>query len=109
MGVTIQNGLFSPVPPITSRTGGIENFGTLTVKNSTVAGNRAFKGGGGILNGAILTVENSTFADNFANIGGGGIVNGGTVTLTHVTFENNTPNDCTGCPDLTTGDVAAAR
>ena len=57
--------------------GGIENYGTLEISNSTVSGNSAvFKGyglGGGILNGGILIITNSTIAHNSADGHGGGI------------------------------------
>ena len=43
--------------------GGIDNVGTLTVTNSTIADNRA---GGGIRTIGTLTVTNSTIADNSA-------------------------------------------
>src|SRR5262247_2023298 len=75
---------------------GIYNTGTLTVENSTIAGNHVTAFGDGINNGGMLTVENSTITGNSAG-DGGGIFNIGTVTLTHVTFQNNTPNDCMGC------------
>jgi hypothetical protein len=77
---------------------GIANLGTLTVANSTITDNTAGVEGGGLFNRGTLTVQNSTVADNTAGVDGGGLFNEGTVTLTHVTFENNTPNDCTGCP-----------
>jgi hypothetical protein len=55
--------------------GGIYNNGTLTVTNSTFAGNSAFYMGGGIYNNnnATLTVINSTFARNRTFEMGGGI------------------------------------
>jgi hypothetical protein len=92
-GVTIQHGNAG-----FGLGGGIANFGTLTVANSTITDNTAGVEGGGLFNRGTLTVQNSTVADNTAGVDGGGLFNEGTVTLTHVTFENNTPNDCTGCP-----------
>src|SRR5262249_25464548 len=60
--------------------GGIENCGTLTVSNSTLANNTAEAGGGGgIENSGTLTVSNSTLANNAAQ-GGGGILNNGMLT-----------------------------
>ena len=57
--------------------GGIENYGTLEIRNSTVSGNSAiFKQyglGGGIFNGEILIITNSTIAGNSADGHGGGI------------------------------------
>jgi hypothetical protein len=94
-GLTITNGY-----PDDVLGGGIANFGTLTLSNSTVTGNRVDScpdpiycfdptpstAGGGIFNGnadgtAVLTIINSTVSDNYANAHtyeslGGGIANG---------------------------------
>jgi acyl-[acyl carrier protein]--UDP-N-acetylglucosamine O-acyltransferase len=70
--------------------GGILNFGTATVTNSTISGNRSQGGddiflrvGGGIRNSGTLTVTNSTISGNIllnpgdpAVLVGGGIFNG---------------------------------
>ncbi len=74
--------------------GGIENFGTLTVTNSTVSANFASftaGAGGGIFNqsGSTLTVTNSTFSANAASVGGGISNDNGTVTVTNSTFSAN--------------------
>ena len=45
---------------------GINNEGTLTVTNSTIADNTAAISAGGIGNDGTLTVTNSTIADNTA-------------------------------------------
>jgi hypothetical protein len=101
-GLTITNG-YAPMDynlPDANLGGGIANFGTLTLSNSTVTGNRADScgnpngcfdvtdptAGGGIFNGnadgtAVLTIINTTVSDNYAtNTGnisrGGGIANG---------------------------------
>jgi hypothetical protein len=69
--------------------GGIANFGTLTVRNSTLAGNFAVSGGG-IFNSGTLTVQNSTLAGNFVAQDGGGIYQAnGSATLIHVTLTRN--------------------
>jgi hypothetical protein len=96
-GLTITNGYAPNVDGEVDANlgGGIANFGTLTLSNSTVTGNTAnscpegtcFEGpppsaGGGIFNGnadgtAVLTIINSTVSDNFDVFGqGGGIANG---------------------------------
>ena len=63
-GLTIQNG--------NGLGGGILNFSTLTVLNSTVSGNISSFAGGGILDfGDALTVINSTLSGNSAMFGGG--------------------------------------
>ncbi|MFK7956636.1 MAG: choice-of-anchor Q domain-containing protein [Lysobacterales bacterium] len=52
--------------------GAIENFGQMTLTNSTVSGNTASNEGGGIINlGASLTLNSTTVTNNFANNGGG--------------------------------------
>jgi VCBS repeat-containing protein len=76
--------------------GGINNAGTLTVNNSTLASNRAAaftgRGGGGIYNVGALTVNNSTIAGNSAGYGGGISNSGGNVTVNNSTFSVNTGN-----------------
>ncbi len=71
--------------------GGIDNYGTLNVTNSTFSGNSA-SNGGGIMNwtGGTVNVTNSTFSGNSASNGGGGIGNGGTLNVTNSTFSGNT-------------------
>jgi VCBS repeat-containing protein len=74
--------------------GGILNFGTLTVSNSTLSGNSAFMGfGGGIYNAgpdSTLTVNNSTFSRNSATTQGGGIGNFfGSLEVNNSTFSDN--------------------
>ncbi len=84
--------------------GGIYNSGTLTLTNSTIAGNsasdRGFLGGscsgGGIDNSGTLTLTNSTIAGNSVSGGylvgsgdGGGISNSGTLSITDSTFSGN--------------------
>ena len=79
--------------------GGISTDGTLTVSNSTVAGNSASSSGGGISNDGFLTVINSTLTGNWAVHGlGGGIYNfsllsDGTVTLSNSTLSNNSASN----------------
>lgn len=81
--------------------GGILNAGTLTIINSSIAGNSTFdnNGGGGISNNGTLTVVNSTIAGNFAGLsnmfnqgecfGGGGIWNSGKLTITSSSITGN--------------------
>jgi hypothetical protein len=69
--------------------GGIFNGGNLTLKNSTLSGNRALDyGGGGIWNNGTLTVTNSTLSDNSAAYGAG-ILNMQTLILTNSTLSGN--------------------
>jgi hypothetical protein len=69
------------------RAGGILNFGTLTVSNSTIRSNSVFFGGG-IYNDGSLTVNNSTVINNNADYGGG-ISNKGSLTVNNSTVSNN--------------------
>lgn len=78
--------------------GGISsNGGTLTVNNSTISGNIASSDGGGGIDiiGADLTVSNSTISGNTATFGGGGIrtSGGGTLTVNNSTISGNTAGD----------------
>jgi hypothetical protein len=61
--------------------GGINNAGSLTVTDSTVANNNASGNGGGITNAGSLTVADSTVANNNASNSGGGINNSGALTI----------------------------
>jgi hypothetical protein len=72
-------------------TGGIENDGTLTVANCAVVNNSSFFGGGINNIGGTLTVSDSTLAGNSATGSGGGIASGfgATVTVTGSTLTCN--------------------
>jgi CSLREA domain-containing protein len=76
----------------TSGGGGIANYGTLTVKNSTISDNFYAEGigGGGIYNKGELTIIDSTVTGNSAE-DGGGIFNeyGHILTITGSTFSDN--------------------
>ena len=76
--------------------GGIENdnSGVLTLTGCTLAGNSSSNDGGGIGNAGTLSLINSTIAGNSASSGvGGGIENAGTVTLINSTVAMNTAFD----------------
>ncbi len=71
--------------------GGIQNAGTLTLTNSTVAASVA-SNGGGIYNqqGATLALAGTTVSQNVAGRDGGGIANnGGTLQLSRSTVAGN--------------------
>jgi hypothetical protein len=110
-GLTISNG------SVTGNSGGgrgILNNGTLTVSNSTLSGNSAYKTGAGIYNNGTLTLSSSTLSKNSAPYGGGiwntatgtltvnsstlsknsaahggGILNNGTLTVSNSTLSDN--------------------
>jgi len=93
--------------------GGVDNFGTLAVTNSTFSGNSAVHGGG-IFNYRFctLTVISSTFSGNNAAGGagdGGGISSSGTVTVTNSTFSGNTASQGGGIYNDYEGTVAVTN
>ena len=73
--------------------GGISNYGTLHVLDSTITGNDAkpYGGGGGIANSGVLTLTNSSVVDNEAPNGGGGIKNdsSGSLVIVNSTVARN--------------------
>jgi len=72
--------------------GGLFNYGTLTLANSTVSGNKAHNDGGGVHSyfyAGRLTVTNSTISSNSAGTDGGGISNGSLLSLTNSTISCN--------------------
>jgi hypothetical protein len=86
-------GIPTPDTGLTGEGGGISNYGTLTVNNSTISGNLASRGGG-ISNEGTLTVNNSTLSnnrlrDNIPFGTGGGIYNEGTLTVSNSTLSGN--------------------
>jgi hypothetical protein len=90
-------GLIDP-PPFTYG-GGISNYGTLTITNSTINNNRCGVNGGGIYNNGMLTITNTTVSDNAAvseydgkPYGYGGGVSGGTLMFSNSTLSGNYAN-----------------
>lgn len=69
--------------------GGINNSGTLTLKDSSVGGNSAVNYGAGIYNSSSLTVENTTISGNGGSVLGGGIYNDGAMALKDTTVTDN--------------------
>ena len=51
--------------------GGVQNFGTLMIANSTISGNSALFDGGGVYNVGTVTISFSTISGNSAEFGGG--------------------------------------
>ena len=83
-GVTVTGGS-------ASGGGGVDNAGSLTISNSTIAHNSASGTGGGIENeaGGTLIVYDSTIAGNSAAANGGGIDNAGMLTIANSTIAGN--------------------
>ncbi len=70
--------------------GAINSVGALTVRRTTISGNRAIDGGGGLSVGGDVTVEDSHIAGNSARVGGAMyITSSGDVTITGSTFSDN--------------------
>jgi uncharacterized repeat protein (TIGR01451 family) len=79
-GLTLTNGVGTSGSG--SNGGGILNEGTLTIRNSVVAGNSAVSGGGIYNLGGTLSVVSTTISNNHADSGsGGGILSTGTLTV----------------------------
>jgi hypothetical protein len=110
-GMTIENGGGLPGGQLYGGSasdghgGAILNYGTLTVSNCSVSGNRVSTGsgqGGGIYNSGTLTVTNCSVSGNkVTNLGtgdedGGGIFNVGTMTLSGCSVTNNSTVDVGG-------------
>jgi CSLREA domain-containing protein len=103
--LTVANGRSSPACSFCDYSGsggGFYNAGTLTVRNSTLSGNRASatdsSSGGGIYNtdSGTLTVNNSTLSGNSSRCAGGGIYNAGTLTVSNSTLSDNFAVICGG-------------
>jgi hypothetical protein len=71
--------------------GGLINFGTLTVTNSSFSGNQADYGGAIYTGNGLLVVKNDTFSGNSATIDSGAVNDfyGGTVEVYSSTFVGN--------------------
>ncbi len=93
-GLTISGG------SIAHNGGGIDNEGTLTLTDCTIAGNSASGGGngGGIYNNGPLTVMGCTISGNSVSGGGdgGGIANEDTMSMTDSTVADNSDTGGTG-------------
>ncbi len=90
--------------------GGIYNFATVSIFNSTFYGNHATTGpgltgrGGGIYNNGTVTVDFSTFSHNDASESGAGIFNAGShLTLDNSILANSTSGeDCYNASTIST-------
>jgi hypothetical protein len=75
--VTLNNLTLEKGRAYQAQGGAIENYGTLTVANSTLSGNSSNWGGAIYSSGGALTVTNNTFVTNNAGADGGAIYNFG--------------------------------
>ena len=114
--LTMEDGMVTGATNTKGLGGGIYNFGTLIIANSTLSGNQVIGGigsgniegggstgavglGGAIFNQGTLTIANSTLSANQATGGfgstvggaalGGAIDNGGSATVTNSTLSGN--------------------
>ncbi|HUF54112.1 MAG TPA: choice-of-anchor Q domain-containing protein [Dehalococcoidia bacterium] len=87
---TINNSLVMGNSAIAENGGGIFNFGTMTLNNTTVSNNNANQHGGGIFNTGTLQLNNSTVSFNGAGQRGGGIWNEDELTLNNTDVNGNT-------------------
>ncbi|MEW4491085.1 right-handed parallel beta-helix repeat-containing protein [Thalassoglobus sp. JC818] len=92
-GLTISDGKTIYAYDDANNGGGIDNYGFLTLANSTISGNSTVGGGGGgggIYNRASgqLTVTGSTLANNSGD-NGAGITNNGKLSVSNSTFSGN--------------------
>ena len=73
--------------------GGVFNYGSLTLRNSTISNNNGgdigCAGGGGIWSYGTLIINNTTLSGNFSRGGGGIHLSGGSADLNNVTLTNN--------------------
>jgi hypothetical protein len=97
-------------------TGVVNNGGTVSINNSTIADNTGGNDGGGIANNSgSLTLTNSTVSGNKADTNGGGIYNDGTLTVVNSTIANNQAennaggifNDTSGTGTITSSTIAS--
>lgn len=109
-GMTIQGGsgksITTKYGSIGVCGGGVLNYGTLNVKDSTISGNTAGFLGGGIYNVGKLNVLDSTITTNKASWGGG-FYNYGTATVTDSSIIGNSASNGGGgiyacCSSITT-------
>jgi hypothetical protein len=82
--------------------GGIWNDGTLFIRRSLIAANKAYYSGGGVENHGYVSIEDSTFIGNEATAGGyfngtgGGLHNARTAFITNSTFISNSASSIGG-------------
>ena len=89
---TIRGGVASGDAFAAADGGGVFNYGTLTLTDSTISGNSAAGSGGGVLSRGPLTLTHSTISGNSAR-SGGGVQNYYTLTLTDSTISGNSASD----------------
>ena len=92
--VTVRNGCADAPSIPASSGGGILNWGTIAITNSTISGHLALNDAA-LGTGGTAAITNSTISGNFANFVGG-VANGGTVTITNSAISGNSANVLAG-------------
>jgi hypothetical protein len=101
-GLAITGGMVTGV----SAGGGILNYGSLTLTNSTVTGNSATYGGGIDNSWGTMILSGDTVNNNTSTIYGGGVENdGGTTTIINCTIAANVANFGAGIANYDTLNV----
>lgn len=91
-GLTLENGNTLGGAFGVADGGAIRNFGTLTLRDCIIQGNKAGgNGGGGIANEGTLLLEDCLLRNNETTFWGGGLgmINGGKATINRCAFLNN--------------------
>lgn len=97
--------------------GGIANYGTTTIRKSSVEHNSAMGFGGGVFNAGVLRIEWAKIEQNNARLGGGGFTNGafgtgdkgGTVWVWQSTISHNRTLGLAGGILDRSGDTSVTR
>ncbi len=78
------------------------NYGTMTIRNTTISGNSSGGAGAGLVNAGELTITNATIVSNAGAEGGpsGVFIQAGTTTLYNTIVAGNTPGDVGGWGSL---------
>lgn len=89
--------------------GGIDNFGSLTLRSSIVTRNTSFSNGAGIHNVGSLMLRDSAVTRNRSLLAGGGIWNSGSARVVDSRIANNTAVNGGGIANVAPGFVQLIR
>ncbi len=100
-GITITGG-------VATFGGGVENLGTLTLKNTILEGNSASQDGGGLLSTGTVSITGGTISGNSA-VAGGGVFGEGSLSLTSTTLSGNSASTKGGGVDFSGGSSSSSN